>query len=224
MRVGAKKSDARHQAITRAAAGVFQAKGYLGTSMEEIATTAGVSKQTVYNHFADKEQLFFEIVLATTDEIAEIVRLVASTLDDTSDLEKDLRRLAKILISALMDPKLLQLRRLVIANADRFPELGTAWYERGFERVLSTLASSFEQLAKRKLLRFSDSMLAANHFVGILLWIPVNRAMFTGNHTYYTGRQLERYADAAVSAFLTGHGSIARSRNASHAETDRRRP
>jgi TetR/AcrR family transcriptional regulator, mexJK operon transcriptional repressor len=205
VRVSAKRSETRRQAILRAAAGVFQEKGYLGTSMEEIATTAGVSKQTVYNHFADKEQLFFEIVLATTNEIDEIVRLVATTLDDTTDLEKDLRRLARILIAALMDPKLLQLRRLVIANADRFSELGTAWYERGFERVLSTLASSFEKLAKRKLLHFSDAKLAADHFVGMLLWIPVNRAMFTGNHAYHSGRELEKYADAAVSAFLTGH-------------------
>jgi len=173
--------------------------------MEEIATTAGVSKQTVYSHFSDKEQLFFEIVLATTGEIDELVRLVASTLDSTADLEKDLRRLARIFIAALMDPKLLRLRRLVIANADRFPELGTAWYSQGFERVLSTLASSFAQLAKRKLLRISDPVLAADHFVGMLLWIPVNRAMFTGNHAEYTARQLERYADAAVSAFLTGH-------------------
>jgi hypothetical protein len=45
------------------------------------------------------------------------MRLVAPTLDSTSDLEKDLGRLAKLLISKLMDPKLLQLRRLVIANS-----------------------------------------------------------------------------------------------------------
>ena len=194
MSVSAKRSEIRRQAIVRAAAGVFQEKGYLGTSMEEIATTAGVSKQTIYNHFSDKEQLFFEIV-----------RQVVLTLDNTDEVERDLRRLARIFIAALMDPKLLQLRRLVIANADRLPELGTAWYEQGFERVLSTLASSFEGLAKRNLLCFSDALLAANHFVGMLLWIPVNRAMFTGNYTHYSGRQLERYADAAVSAFLTGH-------------------
>jgi TetR/AcrR family transcriptional repressor of mexJK operon len=205
MSVSAKRSEIRRQAIVRAAAGVFQEKGYLGTSMEEIATTAGVSKQTIYNHFSDKEQLFFEIVLATTGDIDEIVRQVVLTLDNTDEVERDLRRLARIFIAALMDPKLLQLRRLVIANADRLPELGTAWYEQGFERVLSTLASSFEGLAKRNLLCFSDALLAANHFVGMLLWIPVNRAMFTGNYTHYSGRQLERYADAAVSAFLTGH-------------------
>lgn len=215
MAVSAQRMDAKHQAILRAAADVFQEKGYPGASMDEIAATAGVSKQTVYKHFADKEQLFNEIVLSTTAEIDQLVRLVAATLDDTKDLEKDLRRLAKLFITALMDPKVLRLRRLVIANADRFPELGATWYERGFERVLSTLASSFDRLAKRKLLDVADPMLAANHFVGMLLWIPVNRAMFTGNHAYYTGRQLERYADAAVSAFLSGHSSARSARSRS---------
>ncbi len=215
MSARAKTTDTRREAILRAATGVFQERGYLGTSMEQIAATAAVSKQTVYAHFADKERLFSEIVLATTGEIDDLVRAVAVTLDATADVEKDLRRLARVFISALMEPKLLQLRRLVIANADRFPELGAAWYERGFERVLSTLASSFEKLMKRRLLRGGDSMLAANHFVGMLLWIPVNRAMFTGDHAHHSGRQLERYADAAVKAFLIGYSSTRSAASAS---------
>jgi hypothetical protein len=86
-----------------------------------------------------------------------------------------------------MDPKLLRLRSFVIANADRFPELGATWYERGFEGILSTLASSFDRLAKRKLLHVAEPSLAADHFVGMLLWIQANRDMFTGDRAYYTG-------------------------------------
>jgi TetR/AcrR family transcriptional repressor of mexJK operon len=86
----------------------------------------------------------------------------------------------------------LRLRRLVIANADRVPELGFTWFERGFGRVLATLATCFDRLAERQLLHLDDPLLAANHFSGLLLWIPVNQAMFTGNHRPFAKVELER--------------------------------
>ena len=189
-----------------AATAVFLKKGYVGTSMDEIADIARVSKQTVYKHFADKDRLFAEIVLATTDDVDQTVRVLAGTLADTRDLEKDLREVARRFLGRLMAPQLLRLRRLVIANADRLPELGRAWYEQGFGRVLRTLATSFRRLAEHRLLDVEDAQLAAHHFVGMLLWIPLNEAMFTGNHRPFTNAGLERYADAAVAAFLQAYG------------------
>ncbi len=57
--------------ILDAATTAFLRKGYLGTSMDEIAELAAVSKQTVYKHFADKERLFSEIVTNTVNEASE---------------------------------------------------------------------------------------------------------------------------------------------------------
>ncbi|HEX6509726.1 MAG TPA: TetR/AcrR family transcriptional regulator C-terminal domain-containing protein [Chloroflexota bacterium] len=198
--------DRKHRAIMEAASALFLSQGYLGASMDDVAAAAAVSKHTVYSHFADKEQLFSAIILATTDQIDELVGAVASTLADTDDLERDLGELARRFLDALMEPDLLRLRRLVIANADRFPDLGRTWYENGFERVLVVLATSFQRLADRNLLRVNDPLLAANHFVGLALWIPVNRAMFTGDHNHDTTADLDRYARAAASAFLGAYG------------------
>jgi TetR/AcrR family transcriptional repressor of mexJK operon len=200
------RSARKHRAIVAAATTAFLSKGYLGTNMDEIAALAAVSKRTVYQHFVDKERLFTEIVLATTDEIDGLVRMVADSLAGTSDVGNDLRELARRFLAALMEPQLLQLRRLVIANADRFPDLGRTWYERGFGRVLATVATGFQRLAERELLRLDDPLLAAHHFVGQLLWIPMNQAMFTGDNELKTEADVERYADAAVRAFLTGYG------------------
>ncbi|MGO4842531.1 TetR/AcrR family transcriptional regulator C-terminal domain-containing protein, partial [Rhizobiaceae sp. 2RAB30] len=100
---------------------------------------------------------------------------------------------------------MLRLRRLVIANAERFPEVGRAWFADGFGRVLATLAAAFERYAGRGLLTLRDPQLAANHFTGLLLWIPLNRAMFSGDHES-DAAELDRYAKTAVETFLQGYG------------------
>ena len=106
-----------------------------------------------------------------------------------------------------MDKELLQIRRLVIAIADRMPNLGRDWYEKGFGRILIMLASCFRTLAEKKLLQIEDPIIAANHFAGMLLWIPMNEAMFMGNERLRQKAELDRYAAAAVQAFLAAYGA-----------------
>jgi TetR/AcrR family transcriptional regulator, mexJK operon transcriptional repressor len=201
------RSARKHREILEAATVLFMKLGYEGTSMEDIAEEAGVSKQTVYKHFADKKQLFTDIVLATTSQVDRVVALVAAPLAESLELKKHFTVLGRQFLTALMDPHLLRLRRMVIANADRMPDLGRAWYEQGFERVLGTLADCLAGLSKRHLLSLEDPLMAAHHFVGLLLWIPVNQAMFTGSDQPYTKSALDRYADAAVSAFLAAYSA-----------------
>ncbi|GFH33866.1 TetR/AcrR family transcriptional regulator [Streptomyces pacificus] len=198
------RSALKRQAILEAATSAFLSSGYSGTSMDDIARLAAVSKQTVYKHFSDKEKLFAEIILATTDRVDGMVDLVARFPADADTLEEDLTRLARQFLAALTHPRVLRLRRLVIANADTFPELGADWYEQGFERVLATLAATFEHLAGRGLLRIDQPLLAAHHFSGLLLWIPVNKAMFYGS-PQYTEAELDHYATAGVRAFLAAY-------------------
>jgi TetR/AcrR family transcriptional repressor of mexJK operon len=201
------RSARKRGAIREAATSLFLSKGYLETSMDEVAALAAVSKQTVYKNFADKERLFSEIVLATTDQIDEMVRLVSATLNETDDVEKDLHELAGQFITTIMRPEMLRLRRLIIANAERFPKLGRTWYEQGFERVFATVADRFQRLADQGILRLDDPLLAANHFFGLLLWTPVNRAMFTGDNEEQTEADLERATAAAVRVFLAAYGA-----------------
>nr|WP_152992674.1 TetR/AcrR family transcriptional regulator [Nonomuraea pusilla] len=200
------RSARKRRQIIEAARPVFLRNGYVGASMDEVASLAAVSKQTVYKHFTDKEQLFTHLVLDTAGEIDGLTRLVAAALDDGDDAAASLRTLARAFLDALMQPEVLRLRRLVIAEADRFPDLGRAWYEQGFERVLSTLRAGFGRLAERGLLRLDDAGLATDHFVGMLLWIPVNKAMFCGGGDHYGPGDLDRLADAAVAAFLRAYG------------------
>ena len=199
------RSAKKRRAIMEAATATFLRNGYLGTSMDEIAALAGVSKQTVYKQFADKERLFTEIVLDTIDQVGEPFFGGIEALDETEDLEGDLRELAGQLISVVRDPRLLQLRRLVIGEAGRFPELGRTYYERGPGRSTETLATRLQHLGERGLLRLDDAELAAQQFNWLVLSIPLNRAMFSGE-VDLSAAELEHLADEAVRVFLAAYG------------------
>jgi AcrR family transcriptional regulator len=203
--VDERQSARKRRAILAAAATVFLQKGYLGTSMDEVATLASVSKQTVYKHFADKERLFAEIVAATVDEVSDPVHEVVLHLDENGDLEAGLRDLARRQLAMVMQPRLLQLRRLVIGEAARFPELGRTFYERGPERTIDALAAVLERLSERGVLDVDDPRLAAAHFNWLVMSIPLNQAMLCGTDEPASPEELERYADAGVRAFVRAY-------------------
>ena len=202
-----RNSDRRHREIREAAIGTFLAKGYEGTTMEEIAAKAGVSKQTVYKHFTDKQHLFADIVLSTTDDMSALIGVIAEQLPATVDLSRDLEHLAETFLLALMQPRVLRLRRLVISSADRFPEISTAWYEKGFERVLAALAEQLPSPRGSARARRRRPNAAAEHFVGMLFWIPVNKAMFTGDDDYASTHDLIPVARKAAAAFMDAYGA-----------------
>lgn len=188
-----------------AATAAFLEAGYVGTSVDQIAARAGVSKPTVYRHFADKEQLFSEIVLRTIDQVGEPFFAWIEALEETEDVEAALRELARKLVAIVREPRLLELRRLVIGEAARFPELGRTYFARGPGRTIDTLASEFERLADRGLLRVADPQLAAQLFNWMVLSIPLNRAMFSPTPDF-DATELDRYADEAVRVFLAAYG------------------
>ena len=202
-----RQSTRKRKAIVEAATTAFLKKGYLGTSMDEIAALAGVSKQTVYKHFADKERLFSEVVTSTVNEASDPVHAEVVELRDTGDLAADLRDLACRQLALVMQPKLMQLRRLVIAESSRFPELGRTFYDQGPGRTIAALATTFERLAARGLLAVEDPNLAAAQFNWLVMSAPLNQAMLLGRDHALSKRELERHADDGVRTFLAAFGT-----------------
>jgi len=201
------RSARKRRAIVDAARAVFLRKGYGGASMDEIAALAAVSKQTVYKHFAGKQQLFTAIITGDIDATETLTHAMVASLADSDDLDEDLRHFARQHIVEVLQPHLIQLRRIIIAEAERFPELARTWYASGPERAHATLAEQFQALARRGLLRVDDPLLAAQQFNWLILSIPLNRAMFHGSDTGSPPGELERYADEGVRVFLAAYGS-----------------
>jgi TetR/AcrR family transcriptional regulator, mexJK operon transcriptional repressor len=199
------RSALKRQAIMDAATKLFLADGYQGTSMDEIASLAEVSKQTVYKNFADKQRLFSDIVLGAAARAEDFVRLLPGMLAEASDLESGLRALARRYLATVMQPQLLRLRRLVVSEADRFPDLAREYYKLVPEHVMAALAAQLSGLADAGRLRIDDSQLAASHFAFLVLGLPLDKAMFLGADHGLTAADLDRRADSAVSVFLAAY-------------------
>lgn len=196
------RSARKHSAILEAGRAVFMRNGYEGTSMDEIAAVAKVSKQTVYKHFANKESLFTEII--TADMEGRSQELLRALSDD--DPDGDLRHLARRHVAIILKPEVMRVRRMVIGEADRFPDLARAWAETGIGSGLSKLAERFKELASEGSLQIDDPLLAAQHFNWLILSIPLNISMFDPDATF-TRKELDHYADEGVRVFLAAYGS-----------------
>jgi AcrR family transcriptional regulator len=201
-----RRSARKRRAIVEAATTAFLRRGYRGTSMDEIATLAQVSKQTVYKHFADKERLFTEVVVATVDAASDPVFAAVSELQDSGDLDADLRDLARRELTLVMQPRMMQLRRLVIGEAGRFPDLGRAFYDQGPGRTIAALATAFEQLVRREQLRECDPHVAATQFNWLVMAAPLNRAMLLGDDGPPSAAAIAAWADDGVRTFLAAFG------------------
>jgi AcrR family transcriptional regulator len=204
---GPSRSARKHAAILEAAQSVFLAKGYAGATMDEVAALAAVSKQTVYKHFADKKQLFTAVITGEISATETRTFQTVAALAESDDLANDLRRFARRHVVDVTQPHLIRLRRIVIAEAEAFPELARAWYANGPERGHATLAEQFDALARRGLLRLDDALLAAQHFNWLILAIPLNEAMFDGGETTFAPEALEDYADQGVRVFLAAYAA-----------------
>ncbi|GAA2587480.1 TetR/AcrR family transcriptional regulator [Actinomadura fulvescens] len=191
--------------IMDAALEVFVRDGYVGAKTDEIAAAAGASKQTIYKYFGRKESLFEHIVLDRLGGIDQLFQDAMGELATTDDVEPTLRAVARKFVHALTRQSHLRVRRLVIAEAGRFPKLGHAYFQAGPERVHVALASALERLTERGLLRADEPLLAANHFTWLVTSIPVNKAMFCGDDVRFPSSELDHYADAAVRVFLAAY-------------------
>ncbi len=154
---GGGRTARKRKAILQAATTVFLRNGFLGAGMDEIALLADVSKQTIYKQFTSKEALFIEIVAGLTNEASDVVHGVMPELALGDDLHAYLKDYAYRQLSVVLTPRLMQLRRVVIGEAGRFPELGKALYKSGPRRAMAAMATTFRRLADRGLLRIDDA-------------------------------------------------------------------
>ncbi len=199
----------KRTAIMEAATALFLRDGYRNTSMDQVAADAAVSKQTVYKQFADKEQLFRDIVLGVTSNSEAIITDMTSVLRGTdvtsqAELRTVLTDLARRYIDGVLQPHVLALRRLIIAEAERFPDLARTYFEQAPARAIEAVANALQTYIERGLLATDDPQLAAAHFAYLALAIPQDRAQFYPRERP-SAAERDRLANEAVRIFIAAY-------------------
>ncbi len=203
------RSARKRRAIMEAATALFLRDGYRRTSMDQVAADAAVSKQTVYKQFADKEQLFRDIVLGVTSNSEAIITEMTSALRSTdiashAALRAVLTDVARRYIDGVLQPQVLALRRLIIAEAELFPDLARTYFEQGPDRAIQAVANALQTYIELGLIAADDPRLAAANFAYLVLAIPQDRAQFYP-HERPSRAERDRLASEAVRIFLAAY-------------------
>ncbi len=194
----------RRDAIIAVAHDSFLEHGYAATTMSGIAATIGGSKATLWSYFPSKEALF-EAVL---DTATSAYRTQLSTLLDTSvDLESTIRSFCTSFLNKVTTPEALSLQRLAHGEAGRFPEMGTAFYERGPRTTQAMLAGFISSAMDRGLLRRDDPLRAARALSSLCMSGCHQQILF-GRLDAVTPEMIAADADAATELFLRAYTAL----------------
>jgi len=199
------RTERKRRAILQAAEDLFLDRGFDGASMEEVAARAEVSKQTVYKQFESKAALFVAVVKAMTGPAADRVQVEMREPETGAGVVEALMGHGERLLNIALAPKLMRLRRLVISETDRFPELGRALYEGGPGLAITGLAGALQRWVDRGLLVLDDPVVAATQFNWLVMGDPVNRAMFFGV-VHFTTKAQQQHLTQSVRVFLAAYG------------------
>jgi AcrR family transcriptional regulator len=156
-------SSAKQRQILDGARQVFLEVGFERACMDQVAARAEVSKATIYNHLHDKKELFLAALREHTREKRDA--LAALLGSPSGNVERDLQRFGETLLSFLVTRDALALRRIILADVQRFPELGQALYDEGPLAMRHRLATYFQEQVLAGALQLDDAELAAHQFI-----------------------------------------------------------
>lgn len=186
-------------AIIDAASLLFLEKGFDGTSMDEVAKRAGVSKQTVYSHFSSKEQLFAESIHITIEKYFpdQAVQEVSS-----HTLEADLTAVAYKFGTLLMSQDAMAMHRVLVAAAARGPELARIFWEAGPAEMIVKLSDFLQKWIDRGELDIDDPEKAGARLIALLKG-KLHFEMSIGLVDGISEADLKAHVDDVVECFLT---------------------
>ncbi len=177
---------------------VFLRSGFDGASVDDIARQARVSKATLYSYFPDKRLLFLEVARAECRAQAE---RAVEIFDRPGAPEVILRDAARWMTTFLLSDLTQRVFRVMVAETERFPEVGRAFYESGPAQVRARIRAYLVAATARGELAVEDPDLAADQFAELCKADLYPRMVF-GLARHFTDIEIARVVDGAVAMFL----------------------
>lgn len=196
----ARKAD-RRRAILDVAERSFLERGFADTSMSTIAAELGGSKTTLWSYFPSKDALFAAVI---DSKIESFQHALDEALIPAGGTAAALARFGMVFLNKILSGNSTALHRLIVAEADRFPQMGEAFAVRGPDRVRGRLCRYMEEEMAAGRLRQGDPLMAARQFVALCqagcyldrLWRPAR----------LTAVNVEADVAAAVESFMRAWG------------------
>lgn len=163
-RAGRPKSEEKRQLILTAASELFLSQGFASTSMDNVAKRSGVSKQTVYSHFENKDVLYTSAIENKCKAYQLDKSLLTANGGCSLSLKACLYRIGIQILRLLQDPEVIAMYRIVIAEATNNRHVAELFYQAGPKASIEVIGDLFFQASDHKLSAAQSEYLAIDFF------------------------------------------------------------
>jgi AcrR family transcriptional regulator len=209
-----KTAQLRRQHVLDAAIRVFDAQGFRGATIRDIAAEAGVADGTVYNVFANKEALLLAILEPLLKASGPAVSAPA---DPATATEFNFDLLLFGMITARWDsltPDVLSMMRVVWSEALTNRDLARQYREQVLAPALQAPEALFQKLADRGAIAATDVPMALRIVVASFLGLALMKMLGDDVLNARSDDVAPQLADVLANGLLPrekpegGHGSV----------------
>jgi AcrR family transcriptional regulator len=195
------RSDAEtHRLIIAAGRQEFEANGYAGTFMNEVAQRAGVSTKTMYRLIPTKADLFTSVV---SDRIGRFMLEIDAAALEALPLSEALERVLFAYGTLMLSEETIAMNRLVLGESDRFAEIAASFFEVAVQGTSKAMATWLRHQIERGLIKLEDVRSAVGMLRGMMIMEP-QRAVILGRRGVPDREEIAARAKQCARLFLEG--------------------
>ena len=191
------KPRAKEQEVLDVATEYFLKHGYQGASINAMARSSGISKESIYRYFSSKKQLFEAVIVRELGEYRQLLTRLGTSLQ-TMEFREALVTIAETVLGAVNTDRTLALRRLIFEEARNSPDVGQHYYQIGPEHAYVLLENLF---TRHRADSVFDVAIMSRHFIALIAYrIIIERECAV--RAVLSKPQVREWAEKSVDEFM----------------------